>query len=461
MIDKVMSYIRDNKMFNKGDKVIVGVSGGPDSICLIHILYALKDKLGINLVAAHVNHCLRGEEADKDEEYVKEFCKNTGIECFVKRVDVHKVSIDKGISSEMAGREVRYEFFKEILEKTNGQKIAVAHNANDQAETILMRIMRGSGLEGLVGIRAVRDDIYVRPILHITRKEIEEYCEYNKLNPRIDKTNLENIFTRNKIRLELIPYIEKNFNKDIIDGLNRLVDTIRKDNDYINSIAWEKYRKYCKNNKDEVIIYKDAFKEDEAIVTRIIRMAFNELKGDLHNFERVHVYDIINIQRYSTGKIVMLPNNIEAINNYGDIHIYIRKNKKLSNKEEYNLIVDCENSIKNVGLNISLKLIKNTIPKDFKKNNSIKYFDYDKINEDIKLRYRRNGDKFTPLGMKGSKKLKDLFIDLKIPKNERDSIPLICFGEEIAWVVGYRVSNKFKTDENTQNILQIKIEREE
>lgn len=461
MIDKVISYIRDNKMFDKGDKVVVGVSGGPDSICLIHVLHVLKHKLGIDLVAAHVNHCLRGEEADKDEEYVEKFCKNIGIECFVKKVDVHKVSIEKGISCETAGREVRYEFFKEILEKTNGQKIAVAHNSNDQAETVLMRIMRGSGLEGLGGIRAVRDDIYVRPILHISRKEIEEYCEGNKLNPRIDKTNLESIFTRNKIRLELIPYIEKNFNKDIVEGLNRLVDTIRKDNDYINSIAWKKYRKYCKNNKEEVIIYKDAFKEKEAILTRIIRMAFNELKGDLRNFERVHVYDIINIQRHSTGKIVMLPNNIEVSNNYGDIHVYVRKNKKLSNNEEYNLIVDYENSLKEVGLSISLKLIKNNIPKDFKKNNSIKYFDYDKINGDIKLRYRRNGDKFTPLGMKGSKKLKDLFIDLKIPKNERDSIPLICFGEEIAWVVGYRVSNKFKTDENTQNILQIKIEREE
>ncbi|MCY6356599.1 tRNA lysidine(34) synthetase TilS [Clostridium sp. ZS2-4] len=461
MIDKVIGYIRDNKMFNKGDKVVVGVSGGPDSICLVHVLHVLQDKLGIDLVAAHINHCLRGEEADKDEEYVKKFCQNIGIECFVKKIDVHKVSIEKGISCETAGREVRYEFFKEVLEKINGQKIAVAHNANDQAETVLMRIMRGSGLEGLVGIRAVREGIYVRPILHINRKEIEGYCESNKLNPRIDKTNLENIFTRNKIRLELIPYIENNFNKDIIDGINRLADTIRKDNDYINFIAGELYRKYCKNNKGEVIIYKDAFKEDEAILTRIIRMAFKTLKGDLRNFERVHVYDIINIQRHSTGKIIMLPNNIEVLNNYGDVHIYVKKDKKVSSKEEHSLIVDCENNLKEIGLKVNLKLIKDNIPKDFKKNNLIKYFDYDKMNGDIKLRHRRNADKFTPLGMKGSKKLKDLFIDLKIPQNERDSIPLICFGEEIAWVVGYRVSNKFKTDENTQNILQIKIEREE
>nr|WP_272509088.1 tRNA lysidine(34) synthetase TilS [Clostridium ganghwense] len=448
-------------MFNRSDKVVVAVSGGPDSICLLHILYTLKNELDITLVGAHVNHCLRGEEAYKDEEYVKEFCKSIGIECFVKRVDVHKLSKEKNISCELAGREVRYEFFNEILHKIDGQKIAVAHNANDQAETVLMRIIRGTGMEGLVGIKAVRDDIYVRPILHISRKEIEHYCLINNLNARIDKTNLENIFTRNKIRLELIPYIEQNFNKDIVKVLNRLADTMKKDNNYINEVSLQKYRKYCKSNREKVIIYKEAFEEDESILTRIVRMALNDLKGDLRNVEKIHIYDIINIQKHSTGKVIMLPNNIEVLNNYGDIHLYIRKNNKVSNNEEYKLSIDNQNNLEEMGLNISLRLIEDDISLDLKPNKLIKYFDYDKISGDIKLRYRKNGDKITPLGMKGSKKLKDLFIDLKIPKDERDNIPLICFGEEIAWVVGYRISNKFKTDENTQNILQIKIEREE
>ncbi|MCY6960340.1 tRNA lysidine(34) synthetase TilS [Clostridium brassicae] len=461
MIEKIMNTIKQNAMFKEGDKVIVGVSGGPDSICLLHVLYTLKEELRITLAAAHINHCLRGEEADKDEEYVKRFCNELGIECFVKKIDVHKLSKEKSISCEMAGREVRYKFFEEILNNIEGQKIAIAHNANDQAETVLMRIMRGTGLEGLVGIKAVRDEIYVRPILNVSRNEIESYCEVNKLNPRIDKTNLENIFTRNKIRLELVPYIQQNFNKDIIEALNRMADTIRVDNDYINKVSTELYRKYCKKLKSKVIIYKEAFQENEAIVTRIIRMSLNEIKGDLRNFEKVHIYDIINIQKNSTGKVAMLPNNIEVINNYGDISLYIKKEVNLINNREYTLEINKKNYLEDLDLNISLKVYTNKKCLDSKKNNLIKYFDYDKIDGDIKLRYRKNGDKFTPLGMRGSKKLKDLFMDLKIPKDERNNIPLICFKEEIAWIVDYRVSDKFKIDENTKNILQIKIEGEE
>ncbi|WMJ80267.1 tRNA lysidine(34) synthetase TilS [Clostridium sp. MB40-C1] len=461
MIEKIMDTIKQNKMFKQGDKVIVGVSGGPDSICLLHVLYTLKEELRITLAAAHINHCLRGEEANKDEEYVKEFCNKLGIECFVKKVDVHKISKEKGISCEMAGREVRYEFFEEILKNIKGEKIAIAHNANDQAETVLMRIMRGTGLEGLVGIKAVRDEIYVRPILNVSRKEIEDYCEVNKLNPRIDKTNLENIFTRNKIRLELIPYIQQNFNKDIIEVLNRMSDTIRIDNEYINKVSIEVYRKYCKKLKNKVIIYKEAFQENEAIVTRIIRIALNEVKGDLRNFEKVHICDIIDIQKKSTGKVITLPNSIEVLNNYGDISLHIKKEVNLINDREYPLEINKKNYLEDLALNVSLKVYTNKKCLDSKKNNLIKYFDYDKIDGDIKLRYRKNGDKFTPLGMKGNKKLKDLFMDLKIPKDERNNIPLICFKEEIAWIVDYRVSDKFKIDENTKNILQIKIEGEE
>src|SRR3712207_2162004 len=224
LIEKVIHTIKQNNMFEVGDKVVVAVSGGPDSICLLHILYKLKEKLDISIVAAHINHCLRGEEADKDEEYVRKFCENLNIQCFIKKEDVHKISKDRGISCEMAGREVRYDFFSEVLNNVGANKIAVAHNANDQAETILMRMLRGTGLEGLIGIRAVRDNIFVRPIIDITRDEIEDYCYVNNLNPRIDKTNLENIYTRNKIRLELIPYIQKNFNSDVIEVLNRFSD---------------------------------------------------------------------------------------------------------------------------------------------------------------------------------------------------------------------------------------------
>ena len=218
-----MNFISENSMLDKGDKVIVAFSGGPDSTCLLYILNELKEELGITLLGAHLNHCLRGQESDKDEEYAKKTCESLNIDFYSKRVDVHRISQEKNLSCEMAGREVRYEFFNELMHKFNASKIALAHNANDQAETILMRIMRGTGIEGMVGIKPVRDKIYVRPILHLNRSEIEKYCEEKNINPRIDKSNLEKIYARNKVRLDLIPYIEENFNSDIVNTLKSII----------------------------------------------------------------------------------------------------------------------------------------------------------------------------------------------------------------------------------------------
>ncbi|KEH94391.1 MULTISPECIES: tRNA lysidine(34) synthetase TilS [Clostridium] len=463
MIEKVINTIKCNNMFEVNDKVVVALSGGPDSICLLHILHTLKDELNISIVAAHVNHCLRGEAADNDEMYVKKICEELGIQCFVKREDVHRISKERGISCEMAGREVRYQFFEEVLHKINGNKIAIAHNANDQAETVLMRILRGTGLEGLVGIRPVRDNIFVRPIINLTRDEIENYCDINKLNPRIDKTNFENIYTRNKIRLELIPYIQKNFNSDVIEVLNRFSDTVKVDNEYINNVAKEKYNEYSEISEEKIILKGQLFKEHEAILTRVIRIAIKNIKGNLNNLEKNHIYDIIDIQKKSTGKYIMLPSGIRVTNNYGDIYVYKEEKKhkvqKINKEVELNLLE--ENVLTNHKLKITLDIIKSKEDIKFDKNPLIKYFDYDKIKGVIKLRYRKNGDKFMPFGMSGSKKLKDLFIDLKIPKERRDSIPLITFGDDIAWIVGYRISDKFKINKDTKSILKIKIEREE
>ncbi|ABK61498.1 tRNA lysidine(34) synthetase TilS [Clostridium novyi] len=463
MIEKVINTIKCNNMFEVNDKVVVALSGGPDSICLLHILHTLKDEINISIVAAHVNHCLRGEAADNDEMYVKKICEELGIQCFVKREDVHRISKERGISCEMAGREVRYQFFEEVLHKINGNKIAIAHNANDQAETVLMRILRGTGLEGLVGIRPVRDNIFVRPIINLTRDEIENYCDINKLNPRIDKTNFENIYTRNKIRLELIPYIQKNFNSDVIEVLNRFSDTVKVDNEYINNVAKEKYNEYSEISEEKIILKGQLFKEHEAILTRVIRIAIKNIKGNLNNLEKNHIYDIIDIQKKSTGKYIMLPSGIRVTNNYGDIYVYKEEKKhkvqKINKEVELNLLE--ENVLTNHKLKITLDIIKSKEDIKFDKNPLIKYFDYDKIKGVIKLRYRKNGDKFMPFGMSGSKKLKDLFIDLKIPKERRDSIPLITFGDDIAWIVGYRISDKFKINKDTKSILKIKIEREE
>jgi tRNA(Ile)-lysidine synthase len=461
LLHKVMEFIKENSMFDKGDKVIVAVSGGPDSICLLHVLNELKDELGVTLVGAHVNHCLRGAEADKDEEYAKQTCESLNIDFYSKKVDIHRISAEKNISCEMAGREVRYEFFKELTIKLNANKIALAHNANDQAETILMRIMRGTGIEGMVGIKPVRDKIYVRPILHLSRSEIEKYCEGNNISARIDKSNLENIYARNKVRLELIPYIEENFNKDIIKTLNRLSDIVKKDNDYLEGISIKEYKKHCEICDKRVIINKEAFLEHEAIVSRIVRNALVDMNGNLNNFEKIHISSIISLQKCETGKTIMLPQNIVAENCYGNIHICINIKAAEANDNQYSLNINEGNFIPSLNKVVKIDVKAKMQLKKAEVNDYIKYFDYDKINVPIILRYRKDGDRFMPLGMKGNKKLKDLFMDLKIPKGKRNEIPLICFGDDIGWVVGYRVSEKFKVSKDTKNILQIRIESEE
>lgn len=462
LLNKVVETINEYNMLQIGDKVIVGVSGGPDSICMLHILMTLRERFSLKLVVAHINHGLRGVDSDNDEKYVEEFCKLNKIDFSSIKVDVHKISRDKNISCESAGRDVRYKFFNSLKEKHSANKIAIAHNSNDQAETVLMRIMRGTGLEGLSGIKPIRDGIIIRPLLYCTRAEIEDYCNINQLDPRIDKTNFENIFARNKVRLELIPYIETNFNNHIVNVLDRLAENSRVDNEFLEQNSEKKYKKYCTNKDDRVIITKEAFQEHQAIISRILRKAFVDLLGDLNSFERVHIFQIIDLQKNRTGKQTMLPNDIIAFNNYGDIHIYIKgKNEtvNLINMNVYKLQLG-ENTLKDFGIKVTINQI-NEAPEHLDSSENIKYFDATKISNSITLRFRKNGDKFIPLGMSGYKKLKDIFIDMKIPREERNKIPLICFDNDIGWIVGYKVSNSFKIDSTTKKLIQIKLEREE
>lgn len=463
MLREVLKYIKINNMFEKNDNVLVALSGGPDSLCLLHVLNSLKSKLNIHIAAAHVNHCLRGSEADSDEKFCRDFCAHLGIKIYVKKAKVYDIANDKNISVEQAGRIVRYNFFEEIMQKENFNKIAVAHNANDQAETVLMRIMRGTGLDGLCGIKPVRDNIYVRPLLNTRREEIEEYCRQNNLKPRIDKTNFEKIYTRNKIRLELIPYIKKNFNEDIVGALGRLANLAQKDTKYLEYEANKKYNIYYHKKCNKVIISKEAFDENLSIIERIIRKAIEELKGSKCNIENKHVYDILELQSNATGKMISLPDNIKVYNNYGDIEItYEDSEAKDLPDLRYQLKLNSENYIKDLKINIVTKVMPFSKSIDIKDKRYTKYFDYDNIQgKDIILRFRKNGDRLRPLGMEGTKKLKDIFIDLKIPKEERSRIPLICFNDYIAWIVGYKLSDNFKVKSNIKNVLEINVKKED
>lgn len=467
MYKKVLSYIKDNNLIQPSDKILVALSGGPDSMCLLNMLFKLKDELNISIGAAHVNHLLRGEDSFKDEEYVINVCKEMDIPCFVKRVDINKYSKENKLSSEMAGRNVRYGFFDEILKNNGFNKIATAHNANDQAETILFRLMRGTGLEGLGGIKVSRDNEVIRPILCLKRSEVEEYIQSNNINPRIDKTNFEKVYNRNKIRLDILPYIKENFNEDIVETLNRMSTLLQKDNNFIEKIARDSYNKYCKKYKDYFILKKEIFKEEDSIVTRVIRILITEFSKSNYDFEMKHIYNIISLSKKESGKIIDLPNKIYAENIYGDIYIKNRmKEEKKAYKNEYEVRINKNNVLNNViefeEYLVQFSLLKNDRNNiDLKHDNLVKYFDFDKIDSEILIRKRKDGDKFIPLGMNGSKKIKDIFIDMKIPKDDRDNIPIMCFDKEIAWIIGVRVSNIYKITKNSKNILKVVVTRKE
>ena len=232
--EQILKTIKKYELIKNGDTIVIGVSGGPDSMALLNSLINLNEKNGLHykIVVSHINHGIR-EEADSETLFVQEFCKEKQISCYVKKEKVEKLAKVQKIGTEEAGRKLRYDFFEEVATKENANKIATAHNANDNAETVLMNIIRGSGTSGLKGIEAERDGKFIRPLIECTRNEIEEYCKEQNLKPKYDKTNMKNIYTRNKIRNILIPLIQKEFNPNIVSSLNRMSQIAKEENEYL------------------------------------------------------------------------------------------------------------------------------------------------------------------------------------------------------------------------------------
>ena len=309
MIKKVLETIKKYNLIENGDKIVLGVSGGPDSITMLDILRQLREGLEFEIVVAHINHMIR-EEAIEDEKYVQEYCKKNNIECYIKRIDVEKIANTKKIGTEEAGRKVRYEFFEEILQKTGSNKIGIAHNKNDKIETIIMHILRGSGISGLKGIEPKRDNKYIRPLIECERSEIEQYCEENKLEPRIDKTNFENEYTRNKIRNIVIPYIKKEFNPNIIETMNRLSELITEEDNYLEKETQKIYNKILLEKNDKQIILKlKEFNEQETVIkNRIIILATKNLFGSSEGIEKIHIQDLIKLCNNNIGNKYLTPN---------------------------------------------------------------------------------------------------------------------------------------------------------
>lgn len=317
MKQKVLETIKKFNLIKDGDKIVLGVSGGPDSISMLNILNEIKHEQSIKfeIYVAHVNHLIRKEAID-DEKYVEDYCNKKDIECYIKRIDVEQIANNKKIGTEEAGRNARYDFFEEILQKTGSNKIAIAHNKNDKIETIIMHLLRGSGLSGLKGIEPIRDNKYIRPLIECERQEIEQYCEENELNPRIDKTNFENEYTRNKIRNIVIPYIKQEFNPNILQTLSRLSDVATEESDYVDKQTQKIYQQILmeRTNKQIVLNLKEFNKQEKVIKNRLILLSTKQLMGSTQGIEKIHIEDIIKLCSNNIGNKYLTPNkNIKIL----------------------------------------------------------------------------------------------------------------------------------------------------
>lgn len=427
--EKVKNTIEERKLLRKGDTVLVGLSGGADSVCLTHILNTLKDELGIRIISAHLNHNIRGAEALRDARFAAEFSKSLDIFCEQKSMKIRDIAKEKGISEETAGREARYEFFNEAAAKHGCTKIATAHNRNDNAETVLMNFMRGSSLAGLAGIPYNRGEI-IRPLLDVTRAEIEEYCRLNGLTYVTDSTNETDNYTRNKIRHLLIPMIEDNFNPNFINTVSKNSSLIGSDEEFIADCANAKYAELVNNKRVKI---KDLLKCRAAVSRRLVRRMIADV-SDLRDVSSDFSERVIKLVKTGkTGSSITLPYHVEARIEYE----YLVIDKEACKTEyEYSLPLNQDICIKEAGITIRAEHAEK------RENDGAQYFSG--VNADnLTVRSRRRGDIFYPSGMRGRKKIKDYFINEKIPRQKRETVPIITSGDDIIYVVPYRRDERF------------------
>lgn len=465
VINSVYNLIIEKNMMEKGDKVLVAVSGGADSVCLLSILCSLKEKLGIHLSVAHLNHMIRGEEAKRDENFVKGLCEKFNTDFFVKSVDVPKLAEEMGLSLEEAGRDARYNFFDE-LKKTEGiTKIATAHNKNDRAESVLMRIIRGTGIDGLKGISYVREDGVVRPVLDLKRCEIEEYLKETELDFCTDSTNKDNDYTRNRIRNGLIPYIEENFNPSVVDTLFRFSETMTEDAEFLEGYAnrlYERINNPLPSHKPYALHIESLKMVDDSIKARLVKIVVNKASEKNLKLQYVHIQSVLELINKNTGAMVNLPDGIQARNEYGWlIFENTEKEAEKTNIEDEDLFIKVNPlesyHIESLDAEVSFKIVD---PRIYKKNSRQQILSFDLLDgKRLVLRTRQSGDRMVCFPDGKAKKLKNIFIDSKIPKASRDKIPVLCADDEIVAIVGLRVSENYKINNETRKALIIEYRK--
>lgn len=464
MLKKVESYVKKWQMIEKGDKVIIGVSGGADSVCLLFMLMELQKIIQFDIVVVHVNHRLRGEDADADEAYVKQLCEKFHLNFVSYSEDVELVAKNRKQSTEEAGREVRREAFYRTMHACGGTKIALAHHKNDNAETCLMNLARGTGIKGLSGMLPIKDHI-IRPFLCVERIEIEQYLRNHHIAYRTDSTNQTDEYTRNRVRNHIIPYLEREVNAGAISHISEAMEYFREIQSFLEQER-EKYWTTCVQQKEERYT---VLKEQYCIVPRVIQsMILKEILTRIAEKEKdisgTHVKALQDLMENQVGRRIDLPYEIEAQRTYQGIELQqrtefdIEKNQDLTLSLKMNCEGSCDWGTKKVRYRV---LERSAMPEEKMEKRYTKWFDYDIIKETIHIRTRNSGDYITIHSSGGTQKLKEYFINEKIPSKERDKLMLVAEGHHILWIPGYRVNPAYQISEHTKQILEIQIDEGE
>ena len=449
-------FVRQHGLIQRGNRVLVGFSGGADSTALLLALLHLKSVFGYTLLAAHVNYHLRGEDSDRDEEFVKEFCFRRNISLVVK-----EVNLVPRTNLENLARKIRFKYFQELTKLYKLDKIALGHNRGDQAETMLFRLFRGSGYTGVKGISPISGKI-IHPVLCFSRQDIETYLRQENATWREDKTNFENIFSRNKIRLELLPWIEKNINPKVIDRLYQSAVVFTETEELLKELARRRMVKaHLSHTRNEYRFSIDFLRKTRPLIRYyLFKEIYSRFCEDGKDFYNTN-FDELNCLMNSQGsKLVELPNDVVVLKEYNELIFTEKQNLAAPDRDNSKEIPAIRNRFTFENTRISMKKLKKlpSVHYPFEDKNNA-YLDLDKILFPLSIRHRRPGDRFIPLGMQQHKKLKDFFIDEKVSKFERDKVLIFCDAEKIIWIAGYRIDNRVVASQSTMNILEIKIEK--
>jgi tRNA(Ile)-lysidine synthase len=456
LLKKVQNTLVAYSMLQAGDRVLVSVSCGPDSVALCHILHQLRQTYRVPLEVAHVHHGLRGSEADQDASFVQDLARQLGLPAVVQRVNVRSWQKEHGGSLQMAARALRYQCLHQIMANEVASKLALGHNADDQAEEILLRIFRGAGQRGLTGMPPCNRKGVIRPLLECHRNEITSYLENRSLAYRQDESNLKPWCQRNLLRLELLPRLQQNFNSNLSATLLRTSNIFREEEEFWDALLCAWLDQYAIEGEGGGLrLPLGPFLETHpAMQKRLLRRVVERVKGDLRSFGFHHTEILMQLCRSAAANSqIDLPGEVKAEKNYSWLTIGLRQ--QTPEDFYYEIAGPGNYPFPRLNHRMLLEKVPADLANDLSRHPTEALMDLDRVSFPLVLRSSKAGDRFRPLGLGGGKKLKKFFIDAKIPRGQRRRIPILCSGEQIIWVVGHRLDDRVKVTANTSRLLRL------